>query len=100
MLGRDGPDFTPGQQAWLTQMGERPLRPYTVTDVRPGVGATLCDALDAAAAPIEVHEVSASRQMTPGTLVGAAGRMGVLACWRLPFGDNHRLALNRADDDE
>ena len=70
LLGRDGPDFTPGQQAWLTQMGERPLRPYTVTDVRPGVGATLCDALDAAAAPIEVHEVSASRQMTRGMLLG------------------------------
>ena len=70
LLGRDGPAFTPGQQAWLTQLGERPLRPYTVTDVRPGVGVTLCDALDAAAAPIEVHEVSGSRQLRPGMLVG------------------------------
>ena len=70
LLGRGGPAFTPGQQAWLAQLGERPLRPYTVTQVRPGVGATLCDALDAAAAPIEVHEVSASRQMTRGMLLG------------------------------
>ena len=70
LLGRDGPAFTPGQQAWLTQLSERPLRPYTVTEVRAGIGATLCDALDAAAAPIKVHEMSASRQMKPGLLLG------------------------------
>ena len=70
LLGPAGPAFTPNQQRWLAQLAQQPLRLYTVTDVRPGVGVTLCDALDPGAAPIKVDEVSGSRQMAPGLLLG------------------------------
>lgn len=69
--GRDGPYLTAAQQAWITQLGARPLRLYRVTDVRPGMGLTLVDALDAEAEPIEVQERSGSATARPGMLMGA-----------------------------
>lgn len=71
LLGSDGPYLTPGQKAWITQLRERPLRLYRVTDVRPGDGLTLVDELDAQAEPQAVREISASRSATPGMLMGA-----------------------------
>ena len=89
LLGPDGPPFTPNQQRWLAQLARQPLRLYTVTAVRPGVGATLCDALDASAAPIEVDEVSGSRTMAPGMLLGcrvmSEGGRPVLSGAMYPF---------------
>ncbi len=70
VLGPDGPRLTRGQQRWLRQLSERPLRLYSVTDVRPGEGMTLVDALDADAAPIAVQERSGSRTAHPGMLIG------------------------------
>lgn len=71
VLGRDGPYLTPAQQAWITQLGVRPLRLYRVTDVRPGIGLTLVDALDTEADPIDVLERSGSATARPGMLMGA-----------------------------
>lgn len=89
LLGPDGPAFTPIQQRWLEQLARQPLRLYTVTAVRPGVGATLCDALDASSAPMEVDEVTGSRQMAPGMLLGcrvmSEGGRPVLSGAMYPF---------------
>jgi len=71
LLGADGPHLADGQRRWLTQLAERALRLYTVTEVRPGVGLTLCDALLAEVAPLQVQERMASRQARPGMLIGA-----------------------------
>ena len=70
LLGPDGPRLTAGQRAWLAQMARRPLLLYTVTDVRRGQGMTLCDAIDAQAAPVEVQERSGSQSAHPGLLIG------------------------------
>jgi hypothetical protein len=71
LLGRDGPHLTPGQQRWIAQLRERPLRLYRVTEVRPGVGLTLVDEFDDRAAPLAVRERSGSRSAQPGMLLGA-----------------------------
>ena len=71
LAGPDGPRLTPGQRAWLAQMAQRPLLLYMVTDVRRGQGMTLCNAIDAQAAPVEVHERSGSQSAHPGLLIGA-----------------------------
>jgi hypothetical protein len=97
LLGRDGPALTPAQQAWLTQMGRQPLRLYTVTAVRPGMGATLCDALDQDAAPIDVIEAMGSRNMRPGMLLGCRvmreGSQSVLSGAMYRFSDMAGAAL-------
>lgn len=64
LLGHDGPYLIPGQKAWITQLRERPLRLYRVTDVRPGEGLMLVDELDAQA----VRERSGSQSARPGML--------------------------------
>ena len=71
LLGHDGPYLTPGQKAWITQLRERPLRLYRVTDVRPGEGLTLVDELDAQAELQAVRERSGSQSARPGMLMGA-----------------------------
>jgi hypothetical protein len=71
LTGPDGPRLSAGQRRWLAQQGERPLRLYTVTEVRPGDGLTLCDAIDADAPAVVVQERTASRQARPGLLIGA-----------------------------
>ena len=71
LLGHDGPYLTPGQMAWITQLRERPLRLYRVTDVRSGEGLTLVDELDAQAEPQTVRERTGSLSARPGMLMGA-----------------------------
>jgi hypothetical protein len=71
LLGRSGPLLSVGQRAWLAQLAQRPLRLYDVTDVVSGTGATLCDALDAALAPIVITEREGSPSMRPGMQIGA-----------------------------
>jgi len=67
----EGPYLTPGQKAWITQLRERPLRLYRVTDVRPGEGLTLVDESDAQAEPQAVRERSGSQSARPGMFMGA-----------------------------
>jgi Protein of unknown function (DUF2384) len=71
LLGSGGPHLTPGQQRWIAQLRENPLRLYRVTEVRPGEGLTLVDEMDAQAAPLVVRERSGSRSAKPGMLMGA-----------------------------
>jgi Protein of unknown function (DUF2384) len=71
LLGSAGPSLTPGQQRWIAQLGEKPLRLYRVTEVRPDEGLTLVDEMDAQAAPLVVRERSGSRSAKPGMLMGA-----------------------------
>ncbi len=71
LLGRHGPLLTVGQRGWLAQLAEKPLRLYDITDVVPGSGMTLCDALDVEQPPIVVTEHSASRGVRPGQQIGA-----------------------------
>lgn len=71
LIGQDGPYLTPGQKAWITQLRERPLRLYRVTDVRRDEGLTLVDELDAEAEPQTVRERSGSLSAKPGMLMGA-----------------------------
>jgi hypothetical protein len=83
LLGPRGPLLTVGQRAWLAQLAQRPLRLYDVTDVVAGTGVTLCDAVDAEAAPVFVDEREGSRTMRPGMQVAAR----VMA-----VGDGHQLS--------
>jgi Protein of unknown function (DUF2384) len=71
LLGGSGPLLSAGQRAWLQQLAQRPLRLYDVTDVVPGTGLTLCDALDGAQPPVVVTEREGSRSMRPGMQIGA-----------------------------
>ena len=71
LTGPDGPRLSDDQRRWLAQQGERPLRLYTVADVRPGDGLTLCDAVAADAPAVVVQERTASRQAQPGLMIGA-----------------------------
>ncbi len=71
LLGRDGPYLMPGQQRWITQLAERRLRLYRVTEVRVGEGMTLVDELDTAAEPLVVQERIGSQGARPGMLMGA-----------------------------
>ncbi len=70
LLGQGGPLFTVDQRRWITQLAERPLRLYDVTDVVPGQQLTLCDSLDAEAAPILVREKSGSQAAMLGIQIG------------------------------
>lgn len=60
LLGPRGPLLTTGQRAWLEQLARRPLRLYDVTDVVPGVGITVRDALDTDQLPLVVAERAGS----------------------------------------
>ena len=70
LLGPGGPAFTPGQRSWIEQLCRQPLRLYDITDVVPGVGMRLCDALDTEAAPVMVYEKSGSNHAQVGNLIG------------------------------
>jgi hypothetical protein len=70
LLGPSGPALSAGEARWIAQLRERPLRLYRVTDVRPGEGLTLVDALDDQAAPVEVRERAGSRNARPGMVLG------------------------------
>jgi hypothetical protein len=71
LLGPTGPLLEVGQRAWLEQLAQRPLRLYDLTEVLPGNGLTLCDALDATQPPINVIEHGASRSLRVGMQMGA-----------------------------
>ena len=71
LLGPRGLLLTTGQRAWLEQLARRPLRLYDVTEVTPGVGATVCDALDTGQLPLMVAERAGSRSMHAGMQIGA-----------------------------
>ncbi len=70
LLGPGGPAFTPGQRSWIEQLRRQPLRLYTITEVLPGAGMRLCDALDTEAAPVMVYEKSGSAHAQIGNLIG------------------------------
>ncbi len=70
LLGPGGPVFTPHQRSWLEQLRRQPLRLYDITEVLPGVGMRLCDALDTEAAPVMVYEKSGSEHAQIGDLIG------------------------------
>ena len=70
LLGPGGPAFAPGQRSWIEQLRRQPLRLYDITEVLPGVGMRLCDALDTEAAPVMVHEKSGSEHAQVGNLIG------------------------------
>jgi hypothetical protein len=71
LLGPRGPLLSVGQRAWLEQLATRPLRLYDVTEVVPGVGLTLCDALDAGLPPCQVIERAGSESLRVGMKLGA-----------------------------
>jgi hypothetical protein len=70
LMGPGGPAFGPGQRRWIEQLSRQPLRLYDITEVLPGVGMRLCDALDTEAAPQMVHEKSGSAHTRIGNLMG------------------------------
>ncbi|UUZ77882.1 SEC-C domain-containing protein [Polaromonas sp. P1(28)-13] len=71
LLGPRGPLLTTGQRAWLEQLARRPLRLYDVTEVVPGVGITVCDALDTDQLPQVVVERAGSQSLQVGMQIGA-----------------------------
>ncbi len=71
LLGPHGPSLTTGQRAWLEQLASRPLRLYDVTEVVPGVGVTVCDALDTDQPPRVVAERAGSQSLQAGMQIGA-----------------------------
>jgi SEC-C motif/Protein of unknown function (DUF2384) len=70
LLSPGGPALSAGQQRWIAQLAEQPLRLYTVTQVRRGEGLTLADALDTEAPPLLVQERMGSESARPGMLIG------------------------------
>jgi hypothetical protein len=83
VLSSDGPGLSADQRRYIAQFAERPLRLYTVTDVRRGEGLTLADALDDDAQPLVVQERSGSESARPGMLIG---------CRVLSVGDHLELS--------
>jgi hypothetical protein len=71
LLGPSGPRLEVGQRAWLEQLARRPLRLYDITQVLPGTGITLCDALATDQAPVVVTERAGSRTLKVGMQLGA-----------------------------
>lgn len=71
LLGPRGPLLTTDQRAWLEQLALRPLRLYDVTEVAPGAGITLCDALATDQAPLAVIERAGSQSLRVGMQIGA-----------------------------
>ena len=60
-----------GQRDWLEQLSRRPMRLYDVTESVPGVGLTLCDALDFEQPPQRVIERAGSHALEAGQRIGA-----------------------------
>jgi hypothetical protein len=71
LLGPRGPLLSGGQRAWLEQLARRPLRLYDVTEVVPGVGLTVCDALATDQPPMVVDERTGSKALQAGMQIGA-----------------------------
>jgi hypothetical protein len=70
VLGAKGPKLNAGQKNWLQQLHSVPMRLYDITDVLPGVGMTLRDALNTDLSPIVVNERVGSQSVTKGAHLG------------------------------
>lgn len=70
VLGDRGPALSAPQRDYLAQFETSPLRLYTVTEVRPGEGLALVDALEAESAPLFVRERAGSEAARAGLLMG------------------------------
>ena len=71
LLGPGGPLLEVAQRGWLEQLAQRPLRLYDVTEVLPGTGLTMCDALATTQPPVVVIEREGSRTLRVGMQLGA-----------------------------
>ena len=71
LLGQRGPMLSVGQRDWLEQLSRRPMRLYDVTESVPGVGLTLCDALDFEQPPQRVIERAGSHALLAGQRIAA-----------------------------
>ena len=71
LLGARGPMLSVGQRDWLEQLSRRSMRLYDVTEVVPGVGLTLCDALDVEQPPQQVIERAGSHALKAGQHIAA-----------------------------
>ena len=71
VLGPRGPLLATGQRAWLEQLARQPLRLYDITEVVPGVGLTVCDAMDTEQPPLVVAERAGSQSLRVGSQIGA-----------------------------
>lgn len=71
LLGPRGPQLSAGQRDWIGQLAREPLRMYDITEVRPGEGLTLCDAIDGDRPPVFVVEIEGSRSLRAGMAIGA-----------------------------
>lgn len=70
ILSPAGPRLSAMQRDWITQVAQRPLRLYDVSDVVPGQQMTLCDALDKDLDPMVVHERTGTRTLKVGDVLG------------------------------
>jgi SEC-C motif len=70
-ISNAGPRLSDVQRDWISQLASRPLRLYDVTDVVPGKGVTVCDAVETFLPPVNVVERSGSQSMRVGMQIGA-----------------------------
>jgi SEC-C motif len=71
VLSGSGPRLSDEQRDWISQLVDRPLRLYDVTEVVPGHRVTVCDAVETFLPPVTVVERSGSRSMEVGMQIGA-----------------------------
>jgi hypothetical protein len=70
-ISNAGPRLNEVQRDWISQLASRPLRLYDVTEVMPGKGVTVCDAVETFLPPVTVVERSGSQSMKVGMQIGA-----------------------------
>lgn len=99
LLARGGPLLSAGQRDWIEQLARQSLRLYDVTEVRPGEGLVLCDAIDPELAPVFVVELEGSRTLRVGEPIGArvlrAGGEHMMSGALYPFGAAAGRALTQ-----
>jgi hypothetical protein len=71
VLGPKGPRLTAAGREWLIEVARRPLSLYEVREVKKGEGLLLKDLLQPEAAPVWVHEKTASGLLVPWEIFGA-----------------------------
>ncbi len=71
VLGPKGPRLTADGREWLIEVARRPLSLYEVREVKKGEGLLLRDLLQSDAAPVWVHEKTASSLLVPWEIFGA-----------------------------
>jgi len=70
VLAYQGLQLDAQQRQFLRQFADHPLRLYRVQSVRQGEGFALQDALDAAAAEIQIDDIDGSRMLDDGDVLG------------------------------